>query len=325
MLKLSNYFSGLLLLIISGTCYSLPVSEKEITTILQPDSIEIGQHVELTFKIDPLDITGELIIPVFNEVINEKVEIIDYGTLDTIYNQENNIDHLKRTLKVTSWESGFHPIEPFEFIEINGIDSLIIKSQPVLLEVAEYPLEEESELKDIKDIREQPITFREMLPWILLGIGIIGLVFLIVYLLKNRKKKPEKTTLWDQPEIPAHLAALQSLEELKNKQLWQKGMIKEYYVELTEIIRKYLAKRFIVNAMESTTDETLELMEGKTTSENLSPLKDLLSNADLVKFAKFEPDENFHHRSMEYAMSFVQKTKEKESETLSEDMDKNSR
>ena len=77
---------------------------------------------------------------------------------------------------------------------------------------------------------------------------------------------------------------------------WQNKQVKEYYRELTEIVRGFIERELKVPALESTTDELIEILTDfndsksiSTTKENIKKLRDLLREADLVKFAKSKP------------------------------------
>jgi hypothetical protein len=83
---------------------------------------------------------------------------------------------------------------------------------------------------------------------------------------------------------------------LDEKLLWQNNKIKEYYSELTEIVRGYIERELKVPALENTSDEILEMIKDfktsdtiETSKETIDKLKDLLREADLVKFAKSKP------------------------------------
>lgn len=96
--------------------------------------------------------------------------------------------------------------------------------------------------------------------------------------------------------LPSFEEAILRLTELDEKLLWQNNKIKEYYSELTEIIRGYIERELKVPALENTTDEVLEMINDfkksnmlETSKESISKLKNLLQQADLVKFAKSTP------------------------------------
>jgi len=72
--------------------------------------------------------------------------------------------------------------------------------------------------------------------------------------------------------------------------LWQRGQEKEYYTRLTDVVRTYIDERFLINAMEMTTDEILmHIRSINDVDLVLGHLKQLLTYADYVKFAKYHP------------------------------------
>ena len=100
--------------------------------------------------------------------------------------------------------------------------------------------------------------------------------------------------------------ALRLLTELDAKQLWQKRQVKEYYVELTDIVRGYIEKRFSTQAMEITTDELLDKVQvHKELRQYQEILSDILHTADLAKFAKAQPLPQEHTEALEKARQFV--------------------
>jgi hypothetical protein len=110
------------------------------------------------------------------------------------------------------------------------------------------------------------------------------------------------------------------LTSLKNEKLWKKGEVKAYQSTLTYIVREYLENRFEVPALENTTDEILRSLKNTDLSQDWEgKLREMLQMADLVKFAKAQPQADFHDKMMNYAEDFVYKTKKieisKEEET----------
>lgn len=118
----------------------------------------------------------------------------------------------------------------------------------------------------------------------------------------------------------AGLVALNSLKSLKAKKLWQKGQVKDYYSELSEIIRTYIDSQWDVNAMEMVTAEIMEEIENlDIEDEQMKELKILLERADLVKYAKELPVVEENEASYKKACEFVKITdraeRAKEAET----------
>jgi len=96
--------------------------------------------------------------------------------------------------------------------------------------------------------------------------------------------------------LPPFEEAIYKLNELDNKLLWQNNQVKEYYSELTEIVRNYIERELQVPALEKTTDEIIEMLRDfhdaktiYTSTETIKKLRELLQEADLVKFAKSKP------------------------------------
>jgi hypothetical protein len=292
-----------------------PLFSQEVNVSLDPEKILIGEQAKIRFEMNVPD--GQLlIIPVFNETVNEKIEIINYGLNDTIRNGTSNTLTINRTLTVTSWEEGFHAIAPFVFYGVSGSDTIIVETEPLLLEVEPFSIEEQTDLKDIKSIFSAPVTLAE-LKYYILGILLLGLlIWLLIRYLKTRKKVPVVDSIWEKPDIPAHVAAISSLEELKAQQLWQNGKVKEYYSRLTDIIRHYMEKRFHINALEMTTSE---IMEAVKQIQEIKPVRNTLESilvlADLVKFAKQVPSSTENEMSLDGAFELVKRTREETIDT----------
>ena len=115
--------------------------------------------------------------------------------------------------------------------------------------------------------------------------------------------------------IPAADAATKSHEVLNEKQLWQKGMEKEYYSGLTDILRIYIERRYTINAMEMTSAEIINSLKSLDIDKSvLLSLKDLMQTSDFVKFAKLRPGYAENESSIIIAESFVNNTEEKKVE-----------
>ncbi len=106
-----------------------------------------------------------------------------------------------------------------------------------------------------------------------------------------RRRKKNKPLI---PKAPVKVLspreeAIEALQRLKARKLWEQGMEKEYFTELTDILRRYLVRRFGINAMEMTSREIIQALgesEGKPSREFVRRVLDM---ADFVKFAKVRP------------------------------------
>ena len=99
------------------------------------------------------------------------------------------------------------------------------------------------------------------------------------------------------------------MDRLEEKKLWQKGEVKEHYSILTAILREYLERRYGIKALEQTSDEILQQLSLQNLSpELLTDTEQLLSVADLIKFAKADPGVNLHEAAIERVRRFVKET-----------------
>ena len=277
----------ILLLLISNFAFAQ-------TAKLDTNAILIGEQINFSIS-NPISETE--VWPTYDEFLADGIEIIKQGKLDT------NENLISQNIIITVWDSGSYYIPPISFSENS-------KTQGLLLNVQTVILEEGAELKDIKQPMKAPIGWSDIWPWL---VGIIVLA-LIIFLLKKYVFNKKDEVKIEKPKviIPADITAIQQLTALDEAQVWQAGNIKQYYTELSEIIRRYTENRFNFIALELATDEIISELKSKVNNEQLASITILLQRADLAKFAKSKPDENENKESMQLAKHFVGQTKEKQ-------------
>lgn len=167
------------------------------------------------------------------------------------------------------------------------------------------------QLNDIKEVMQPPFVWQDYLSYLwllLLGVVILAIFGVGLYLVLRKKNKG----YFFKPEIilPPHTVAIQALDKIKETKIWQQGLDKQYYTEVTNILREYIEKRFYVNAFERTSDEILDAVDNYTETESsIDNLRQILKLADLVKFAKYKPLPNENDLSLVNAYLFVNQTK----------------
>ena len=288
-----------------------------VSATLDSTTLFIGDQTDLHLR--ATGEVGELVtMPVLDKELIPGVEIVDRTIVDTISLKDGRVQY-DQYLTLTSFEDSLFYIAPLPFV--SGDDT--IWSEGLTLNVVQ-PFEMDTTdmaITDIKGVYKAPIWWWGIFRWVLLalllaGVGVAG-YYLITYL-QSRKSEEDGNEVKTEPLRPAEEVALEKLDAIKEKKIWQQGQVKEYYTQLTDVVREYIARRFEVSSVEQTSDETLRdirplLNERKDLYDQL---RKMLTLADLVKFAKWSttPDEN--ELSLRNAYSFVKETATESQEEL---------
>ncbi len=288
-----------------------------VTLKPEADTLRLGDPLLLQLTLEPPS-PGRLLPPDFSQDL-EPFELS--APPDTSALQKTDGSPLHWNLKVTSYEAGDQVLPPLTFVWVSQDGSVqdTAETEPMILYVrgvvpdsvlaAADTASKPVALLHPNHIKKLGFALSEFLPWILILFAAAGGFFLVRYLLKHRKRKTT-AELPAAPPRPAHELALEELDRLRDRRLFQSGRIKEYYSELSGIIRHYIEARYDIPALESTSFQLLRDIEVEIRDENLrGVLESLLEDADLAKFAKHQPDEVACQRDLEKGYVFVQKTK----------------
>ncbi len=291
----------------------MTAQEISVTAAFDTTYIFIGDQTGFTFTVDqPGDIT--LNLPEFRDTLIKNIEVLAGPVTDTTIRDDGNIRITERYL-ITSFDSGSYVIDPV-FAELSGEDGLrrfySDYSYLRVMRVNLTPPDTTTGIFDIVAPYKAPVTAAEVLPWVLIAAVAAVILWFIFKIVKRLRKKE---TAQAEPVIkdPPHIIAFRELEKLRYGQLWQKGEIKPYYSRLTEILRQYIEDRYGVFSLELTTDETLRalLRTGFKKDAVYDLLRSVLTDADLVKFAKHKPSPAEHDICFNNAWQFVSDTVEK--------------
>jgi hypothetical protein len=288
---------------------------QEIRVISAPDTsaILIGDRTGFTVTAEiPAGLSAEMITA--GDTLAGKIVVLGRDPRDTT-RLDGGVMRITDRYLITSFDSGTYEIPPFYAERISG-DSLIrYYSEYSSLRV----LRPDIVLQDTTDVifdivppRTAPVTFSEVLPWIIIALIAAALVYLLArFLPRNPLKRFVKPV---PPPEPAHIIALRELKTLREGELWQKGEVKEYYSRLSDILRRYIDNRYGISSPELTTDETVRMLQraAVTTSGQMGLVKEVLSLSDMVKFAKYVPEAVVHETSYGNAERFVEETREAE-------------
>ncbi len=302
-----NFLPVLFLLFVSS------VQAQQITVDSKIDStvIWIGDQTNLSFEVSQMP-DKRVQFPIFSDNIPGGLEIVEPLKIDTTSSADGYLI-VKHQYLVTAFQDSLLYIPPFPFI----IDEDTIWSKSVSLKVVR-PFEldmEANAITDIKPVYKPKFNWAGFFKIVLLVILIIGLAIgLYVLIRKYIQNKPVFEPIHVEPRLPAHVIALEGLNKIKDEKPWQQGRLKEYYTELTDIVRVYMARVFEMNAMEMTTDEILDALHymRKENKQLYGKLQNMMRTADLVKFAKWKPMNDESEQSLKDAFLFVEQTKQEE-------------
>jgi hypothetical protein len=280
-------------------------------------SIRIGEQIRWTVEVE-VDSASRVIFPEGQTF--SPLETVEAFKTDTT--RKNDRILLQKTYALTQFDSGGYLL-PTQRIEIDGkgffTDSLLVK-------VATVPVDTVAQkMYDIKPMMEVTGSRLGWLKWIALGLLAVLLAGGAYYWFFVRKKP--LTEAEEEALLPPYDRAMKELKRLEQSRYLIQDEYKQYYTELTGIVRAYLEEEVHISALESTTAQLLEKLEllrdaGKLSLEDttLRQFQNILETADLVKFAKSKPELRKAEEDRNRVEEIVQKTKEALPEPTEEEL-----
>jgi hypothetical protein len=287
-------------------------SAAQVSATFKGDStqIEIGDKLNMKlvvnvrpgYMVDFPQFTGDSIGPNIEIVKKDKVDKVALGN-DTIYSQN---------ITISAYEEGRYFINPLKIyyknISTGVIDSVF--TNDFQLVVTTVQVDTTKPIKPIKAPLKVDYKLYEFTWWIV-GL-VLSLIAAIVgfILYRKYKNKPAPAVARPRPKEPAHIWANKELQKLDSEKLWQNDNVKLYHSRLTDILRLYLEYRFGYYAMEATSEEIMtEVYKYDVNMDAGSKLREILTLADFVKFAKMNPAPDQNIKSIQDAVAFVEMTK----------------
>ncbi len=271
----------LLFLLISMSLFA----QKQVETKIDVKKNKIGAQFNLTYK-TTVDTASKVVFPTLKSF--GKMEVIRSYVVDTIKNGARY--ELIKKYGVTQFDSGKYVIPSLKIL----INNKAFATDSILVEVADVKVDTlKQKLFDIKPIAESEFQLSNFWKYFLILLLILVLGTLTYWLIKKYKNKQVEEV--EELKSPIERATI-LLKNLEKKELWQKGAVKEYYSELTDIARNYIEEAIEIPAMESTTSELIIALRAASikkkmmvSTDTLENLERVLKQADLVKFAKSRP------------------------------------
>lgn len=292
--------------------------EAQVKVIASLDSASIMMgRVDTLRLIVERDADRQGVFPLFHKAVpggyvtllGDTVEL-GCPRIDTLNNEGKRITE-RFVVPVQVFDSGTYKLPPFVYITATDSAS----SSQLELTVRPVKVGENDAISDFKDITDpSDKSFWDWVPdWLYelwwLCVLLMHLIMAAVYFGRKYHKTGKFIKLPEKPQPKPWTVALDRLEKLKSKNLWENGMEKEYFTELTDILRDYLFRRFGINAMEMTTNQIMSTLADQTdVKEKRAYVRKILAIADFVKFAKVRPLPSDNVEAFENAVNFVNET-----------------
>lgn len=291
----------------------VPVKGAFLQQLQERDSVLIADQLLYGFELKQVEDGTLLALPEWKNDGAGGVHALGSWMVDTVKvtRQKNGLPSLldiRGALRITSFDEGTFELPQIVLgrLSKDGVtDTLVF--DPMRLEVRTMPVDTATFVPhDIKGQIRYPLTFAEVMPWLLLFWGAAALIILAVCLvIMHRKKNDPEFVRRD----PAHIVALRKLDQYRGNKLWAPEKQKAFYSGVTDTLREYIAERYGVGAMEMTTAEIFDVMKDTDVpDELLGEVKDLFERADFVKFAKYVASDEDNASSLPVAVRFVTET-----------------
>jgi len=280
-------WSWLILLLLPW--WPVMAQQPEVRSVLDTSSIRVGEQTRLNLTVE-CSRQATVTWPEIADTLRAEIEVLSRTNIDTGFLASDRVLYSQQ-LVITSFDSGYYAVPPFRFLIDAGGITQELETMAHLLEVHTVAVDTTANFRDILPVNTIPITFREVFPWVFAGlIVVILLLFFIVFLRRRKKAANGFSFLPHKPNVPPHREALDALDELKSRKIWQKGNVKGFYSAITDILRVYLEKQFDLHAVEMSTTEILEQVhDNQYLSVYYEEIASVFTSADLVKFARVTP------------------------------------
>ncbi|MFV5685168.1 hypothetical protein ACM55I_06955 [Flavobacterium sp. GB2R13] len=258
--------------------------QKQVVTSIDTIKNKIGAEFKLSIK-TTVDTSSKVIFPKLKNF--GALEVIQSYPIDTI--KTDGRYELVKKYGLTQFDSGRYVIPSIKIF----INSKPFMTDSLLVEVANVKVDTlKQKMFDIKGIAQADNSIGDWWKYLLIIGLIVGIAVLIYWYIKKHQEKKLQEEIHKTPIEKA----TSLLDTLDKKELWQKGEVKAYYSELTDIARNYIEEAIEIPAMESTTSELIQGLRAASVKKKMTLSQEIIENlervlkqADLVKFAKSKP------------------------------------
>ncbi|MCR5570643.1 MAG: hypothetical protein K6F42_00155 [Bacteroidales bacterium] len=303
---------GLLIsaLLLSGI---VPKGEAFLEQLQKRDSVLIADQVRYGFRLEDVEAGTAIALPDWSRFTGDTLVLVQDWQLDTLKGGKKASRYeIRGYVTLAAFEEGEYVLPPVSVrVQEPGRDADTLVFDPQVLQVRTMPVDTTTFVPhDIKGQIRYPLTFRELVPWILGGLLLAALAAGVVRLVRRRRSAAAEAESKD----PAYIVALRRLEHWRDEKYWAPERQKQFYSGITDTLRAYIADRFAIDAQEMTTAEIFGALKGNPdlTPEQYGNAKELFETADFVKFAKHVAPEEYNRKAIPEAVGFVMGTYKEE-------------
>jgi len=272
-----------------------------VPAAVTPSVVRIGEPVTVSFAIPRPDTTAHLVGPASASSLGP-IDVLESAAAPA------GPDSLAWRLRVAFFQPGDQDVSALPF-------TLAARDGDRPLRLAPYRISVESVLPDsvgkdslraIKGPVAAPVRLDPLRT--ALGVALLLLAGAAVLLVRRRLRRTPERAVPLEPDVPPETVALRALRVLDEDALPERGQLKEHFARLSLILREYLERRFRLAAVESTTAEIQDALErGPLGPEQRGAILEILDEADLVKFAKYDPGTEAARIALDRARRWVEK------------------
>ena len=279
----------------------------------QRDSILVADQLRYGFTLEDVAEGTELRMQDYSKAFGDTLVVVRNWQVDTLKTiREGRKGSVRYNLRgdvvLAPFEAGTYHLPQIAIQRISAagvVDTLVF--DPQVMEVKSMPVDTTTFVPhDIKGQMRYPLTFAEVLPYLIGLLLLAGLVVLAVLLIRRRKEAQGVGSHRD----PAYIVALRKLDAFRGDKYWAPDKQKAYYSGITDTLREYIAETFGIDAKEMTTAEIFDALKGdeRLTEELYGSTKELFELADFVKFAKHVADDSENAAALPLSVRFVTST-----------------
>lgn len=278
----------------------------------QRDSILIADQLRYGFTLDDVAEGTEFRMQDYSKAFGDTLIVVRNWKVDTLKTIRKGRKaparyNLRGDVVLAPFEAGTYHLPRIAVQRISPegvVDTLLFDQQE--MKVTTIQVDTTTYIPhDIKGQMRYPLTFKEILPYLLGLLLLAGLVALAVVLVRRKR-----ATAVDAHKDPPYIVALRKLDAYRGDKYWAPDKQKAFYSGITDTLREYIAGTFGIDAREMTTAEIFDALkdDNRLTAELYGSTKDLFELADFVKFAKHVAGDEENAAALPQSVRFVTST-----------------